>query len=158
MRIYTNKKKNRFVLRDFNDNTHGQIFLIGGVIIVLAILTFGVVSTSISDISETIDKSSFLMPEYSNIRKEFGVALKNKIEDNIIYFNDDPIEIETYINYYFHDTWLVFTVYEALHGNYFYAEYERLIYKGENPVGLVAKLSLSNGYDVISEEVSYYFL
>ena len=124
----------------------------GGVIITIAILGFGVVITSLSDVTETIDKESFLLDEYNNIRKEFGMVLKQNLEGAI---DNDYLSLEA-INFYFNDSMDILVFIESSHGIFFDAELVRLTYKGENINGLTARLTLSNEYDYISEEVDYY--
>jgi len=137
----------------FSDNKDGQIFLLGGVVITIAILVFGVVITSLSDVTESVNKESFLLDDYNNIRKEFGIILNNNIGEYIT-GADENINI---INFYFNDSRDVFVFIGATHGYYFNSEFIGLTYKGDDPDGLIARLTLSNDYDYICEEVSYTF-
>ncbi len=135
------------------DKDDAQIVLVGGIIITIAILSFGVIITSLSDVTETIDKESYLLYNYNNIRKEFGLVLKQNLQQNM---DNDYLDSDI-IGYYFNDSRDILVFAESSHGVFFDAELIRIVYKGENINGLEARLTLSNEYDYISEEVTYYF-
>ena len=94
--IFKNRKKNV----DFKNDDRGQLFIIGGVMITLAILSLAVISTNLPDVAIPHDETSYLKPEYDNIRQEFGIALQNTLGSKLKYVptNDDDDILHTYFN------------------------------------------------------------
>jgi len=138
----------------FVGDDRSQVLLLAGVAITIAIISFAMVSVSLSSIHMPIDKSSFIKSEFDNIRREFGVALIDKAEDGLKYpkniFND-------LFMLYFNDTRDVFIFVEVLHDNYFYAELVEITYTVDEPRGFIVLLTLFNEDEYISEEISYEF-
>jgi hypothetical protein len=138
--------KNSFCQR--ND---GQLLLLGGVMITVFIVALAVISISLSDINIPIDKKSFIKLDFDNARREFGVALQDRLEDKSSYINYEDI-----VSIYFNDTRDIFIFAEGLRGNCFDAVYLGISYKFDNsPDTILVGLSLSNKNDYIYEEVKY---
>jgi len=142
-------KKHRQFFRAYRNND-AQILLLGGIAMSVAILTLAMISVSLSSISTPIDKSTFIKSEYDNIRREFGVALQDRLDGKLDY-NEDLIRL------YFNDTKDTFVFFiESLHGNNFNAEYIGLTYTTDDVVdGMAVALTLSNGVECITEDVEY---
>ena len=72
-----------------------QLLLVAGIFLCVAIITLASVSVSLANIDISIDKTSFIKSEYDNVRKEFGVALKDKLAGKLQYSEE---LILTYFN------------------------------------------------------------
>jgi hypothetical protein len=141
-------KKRRLIKKD-----EAQLFLLGGVVMTIAIISLGIVSVSLSDIGKSIDTRSFILSDFQNVRKEFGIALKDNIQGLLNYDEDN---VKNMVESVFNDIRDIFIFTMGTHGLYFNAEYDDMTKTGGNLDGLIAHLSLSNGDEYISEEVRYY--
>jgi len=135
---------------DLIDQSDGQLLMVGGVAITIIILTLGVVSLSLVDITVPIEKKLYIKPEFDNVRKEFGVALEERLGD-LSKYSVDTIKL------HFNETLDSFVYVEALRGNYFNASYEGILYKNHVPSGLFVTLTLMNADERVNEEVAYVF-
>jgi hypothetical protein len=136
------------VLKMFSNDKRSQLLLSAGIIITLSIISLSLISVSLSKIVLPIDKSTFIKPEFDNIRKEFGTALQDRLYGKLQYSED-------LVHLYFNDTRDAFVFVEALHGYYFDAKYIKLTYNIDGPDGLIAMLTFSNGKEYICEQVEY---
>jgi len=140
-------------LRTLRSNKKGsddaQLLLIAGIILSVAIVTLASVSVSLSNADIAIDKTTFIKSEYDNLRREFGITLKDKIGNKLGYGED---VIRTYFNDT-RDTYVFFI--ESLNGNYFDAEYIGLSYNDNQVDGIICLLRIGNGKEYVSEEITY---
>ena len=138
-----------------NQLTHrgeeAQLLLLGGIAICLAIITLAMISVNLSSISSPIDKSLFIKPEYDNIRKEFGVALSERLNGKLDY-GENLIRL----NFNYTRDTFIFLI-ESLKGNSFDAKYAGLTYSPDGVDGIRVILTLSNSYEYVNEEVEYDF-
>ena len=142
-RILSNKRCRKYAKDD------AQLLLLAGIFLSVAIVTLASVMVSLSDIDISIDKTSFIKSEYDNVRKEFGVALRDRLSGKLNYGED-------LILVYFNDTRDTFIYFvESLHGNYFDAEYRGLTYTNDEPDGIICFLKLGNGNEYVSEMINY---
>lgn len=143
------KKKNRCLDR----RNSGQLLLLAGITISLAIIGLSMIAANLAEVNVYISKSSYVKSDYDNIRKEFGVALKDRLSGRI-WLGEDFVDF-AYV--YFNDTRDVFTFFvETLKGNCFNAEFLGLEYNIEQwPDGVIVRLMFSNGYEHISETIVY---
>lgn len=132
------------------DKDDAQLLLLAGIAISVSIIALASIAISLSSISTPIDKSTFIKSDYDNIRKEFGVALQERLEGKLDY-NENLIRL------YFNHTKDMFIFFvESIEGNTFDAEYQGLTYTTDQIAkGIGVKLSMGNGYDYITEVVEY---
>ena len=122
--------------------------MIAGIIITIGIITFGTISISLSNVSYPIDKRSFIKPEFDNIRREFGIYLKDSYGDISQHSNSS-------INLIFNYSKRIFTSIESLDGYYFNATLLDYYYKLDKIYGLKIRVSLVDDDEGVVEEVLY---
>ena len=143
------KANNHYKEKSLGDDA--QLLLIAGIFLSVAIVSLASVMVSLANIDISIDKTSFIKTEYDNVRKEFGTALRDKLEDKLGYGADLACV-------YFNDTRDTFVFYlESLKNNYFDAEFKYITYNNYQPNGICCYLRLGNGKEYISELVYYDF-
>jgi len=143
-------------LKKRNLNDKGQIFLIGGVMITLVIISLAVLSIQISQVTSSYTDKYYLKNEYENICEEFGIMLEDKLGGNLRYVSnpDDTIIVATFneINDYF-------SYASSIHGNSFHASYDVTNSNvSSSAARLRVQMSLSNEYDSIQNEIDYYII
>ena len=123
--------------------------LLAGVFLSVAIVTLSSVIVSLANADIAIDKTTFIKSDYDNVRKEFGMALKDKLAGKLSYGDDF---IETYFQD-IRDTFVFFI--ESLNGNYFDADYLEVTYTNDEPDGIKCYLRFGNGKEFVSEIIEY---
>lgn len=126
------------------------MLMIAGITITVGIIALGTISISLSTISFPIDKRSYIKPEFDNIRKEFGVFLKDSYGDISQYSFSS-------INLIFNHSKRIFTSVEALDGYYFNAMLLGYYYKLDKISGLEIRLCLIDDDESVVEDVLYDF-
>jgi hypothetical protein len=145
IRIFSNKKNKNY------KNEDAQLLLLAGIFLSVAIITLASITVSLANLDISIDKTSFIKTDYDNIRKEFGVALKDKLGGKLNYKDSEPLILT-----YFNDTRDIFVFFvESLNGNYFDAEYKGLTFTNDEPDGIICIIKFSNGNEYISEVINY---
>lgn len=142
-KILSNKRCRKYAKDD------AQLLLLAGIFLSVAIVTLASVTSSLANADISIDKTSFIKSEYDNVRKEFGIALKDALSGKLIYDED---LIQTYFDET-RDTFIFFV--ESLNGNYFDAEYKGLTYTNDEADGIICLLKLGNGKEYVSETIEY---
>jgi len=140
--------------RSLKKQNEGQLLLIAGITLSISIITLSSVAVNLSSISLPVEKSLTLKSEYDNIRKEFGIALKDNLKDKIGLGSSDEI-----IKAYFNDVRNTFVFYiESFYDVYFDAELDEDFLKYYNlPISEIrVTITLSNEDEYIKEVVSYY--
>ena len=146
------KLLNKFI--NVKNNNEAQLLTMGGILVSIIIISSAIITINLSNVSTPLDKNDFIKYEFDNVRKEFGVALQDKLENKIQYATRDN---DALVRYYFNDTSMVFAYTEFLRGNYFKAEYLGLTFDTEDRAdGIIARLVLGNDREYIIEEVEYY--
>ena len=148
--------KTRIFFKNKNFNDDGQIFLIGGVMITLVIISLAVLSIQISEVTSSYTDKYYLKNDYENICEEFGIMLEDKLGENLRYVSgpNDAIIVASFneINDYF-------SYASSLHGTSFHASYNAT---NSNVSSSAARLrvymSLSNEYDCVQGEIDYYII
>lgn len=138
-------------LRRLTSKDDAQLLLLAGIFLSVAIVSLASVMVSLANADVSIDKTSFIKSDYDNVRKEFGMALKDKISDKIDYKNPEPLIIVYFED--IRDTFVFFI--ESLNGNYFDAEYKGLTYTNGKVSGVICFIELGNGKEFVSEAVTY---
>ena len=143
-------------MQKISNNNQGQLFLLGGVILTVLIISLAVISTNVSDIYIRVDDTDYIKPDYDNIRKEFGLTLEEQLSDNLRYITESDDSLVTPIFNYVKD---IFIFAQSLHGNYFNAVYDSMTFTPDGSAnGITVTLTLDNGIEQISEEVTYHFV
>jgi len=142
-RILSNKRCRTYAKDD------AQLLLLAGIFLCVAIVALASVMSSLANVDISIDKTSFIKSDYDNVRKEFGVALKDRLGDKLNY---EDASILTYFNAT-RDIFVFFV--GTLNGNYFDAEYRGLTYTNDEPDGIICFLKLGNGNEYVSEVINY---
>jgi len=142
-RILSNKRCRTYAKDD------AQLLLLTGVFLCVAIVALASVMSSLANIDISIDKTSFIKSDYDNLRKEFGIALKDRLGGKLNYG-------ETLTLIYFNETRDIFAFFVGtLNGNYFDADYKGLTYTNNEPDGIICFLKLGNGNEYVSEVINY---
>jgi len=123
--------------------------LVAGIFLSVSIVALASVMVSLANADVSIDKTTFIKSDYDNVRKEFGMALKDKLKGKLD--NNDEF-IRTYFED-IRDTFVYFI--ESMNGNYFDAEYIDKTYSYGEPDGIVCIIKFSNGKEFVKEQVSY---
>ncbi|MCK4364743.1 MAG: hypothetical protein KAW45_01695 [Thermoplasmatales archaeon] len=132
-----------------NSKNDAQLLLLAGIFLSVSIVALSSVMVSLVNADVSIDETSFIKPDYDNVRKEFGMALKDKLEGKLDYSESSVIA-------YFNDTRDIFVFFiESLNGNYFNAEYLGLARVGDEIVGITCFLKLGNDNEFVSEIITY---
>ena len=123
-------------------------------IISISVIAFVTVTSNLStSVGIPIDKTTSLKPSYDNIRKEFGIALKYRLEDRLDYSRGTVVNL---VNLYFKEINEIFVFYiGTLKNNYFNAQFVDLIYNDGKIVGISALLTVGTDTEYIQEMVNY---
>ncbi len=130
------------------DDNKGQLLIIGGIIVTIFIVFSAVLTVNLSATHKPVDKTSFITPEYNNVREKFGYALNDRLSTELMGFDNVVFAI-------FNDTKAEFKYGELRHGYYFDAELVQIRSVDGKPEGLEVTLTLSNKKDSISDNVYY---
>lgn len=135
-------------------NKDAQLLLIAGITMSILIITLSTIAISLSDITITsFDKSSSIQPDFDNIRREFGLAMNQKLEGKLSYSKESIIGL---IETYFNETRETFAYFiESYHSNYFNAELQDIVFNNEGVAGIYVYLTMSNDKESIYETVCY---
>ena len=132
-----------------NSKNEAQLLLLAGIFISVSIVALSSVIVSLVDADVSIDETSYIKSDYDNVRKEFGMALKDKLGDS----DYSESSIITHFNNT-RDTFIFFI--ESLNGNYFNAEYLEPIYNDNNELtGIKCFIKLGNDKEFVSEILTY---
>ena len=137
-------------MRKNRSKDDAQLLAMGGILISIIVISSAVITINLSNSSIPLDKSDFIKTDFDNIRKEFGVALQDRLEEKMDYDEED-------IKKFFYDIALTFSFAESLRDNYFFAEYIEITNTvDDRPNGIKAKLTVGNKNEFITEVVQYY--
>lgn len=141
-------------LRSLKNEKKGQLLLLSGIIISAALIILASISSSLStNVTVPSDKFSSIKTDYENIRREFGISLRDKLYEKLDYSDQT---VEDIVSKNFNYIKEIFTFYvETLNGNSFSAENKGLIYNNQEAVSIEVLLHLSNDEESISERVVY---
>jgi hypothetical protein len=142
-----------FWYRPLCKENNAQLLLLGGIIISVILIASAAIAINLSNISIPLDKTSSIKTDYDNIRKEFGIALKDNVKDYLTEFDpDDALQLTQMYSEDIKDTFVFFI--ESYNDNYFDAEIGEEWKDGI--VGVITvKLTLSDSDEIIQEEVVY---
>ena len=145
---------NNKYIYDVKNRNDAQLLTMGGVLVSIIIISSAIITINLSNVITPLDKNDFIKHEFDNVRKEFGVALQDKLKNKIQYVTRDN---DALVSFYFNDISRSFAYIEFLRGNYFKAEYLGLTFDTEDRAdGVIACLTLDNTKERIIEEVEYY--
>jgi len=139
-----------FKLEQLSDryNEKAQLLVLTGVTICVLIITSYGAIVSMSSVNVPLDKSSFVKSEFDNVRTDFGLVLQDQLHGKM---NDLD-----FVRMCFNHTRDLFVFAEAQYNNYFNAEFIEITYTMDTPDGIVAVITLDNGFDVVTDEVYYH--
>lgn len=123
----------------------GQMLLIAGVLMVVMAVAISAISINLSNVGMqlSMEKTSSVLQEFRNVRKNFGLAL----DENI---NGENVQEG------FKATKDGFFELEMRHGNFFDASLEKRLYTYDGDLEyLLVNLTLSSGDAHIKEEIEY---
>ena len=158
MKIKFGKKlKQTSILKSYSNNrfrkNDAQLLLLGGIIITVILISSASIAISLSNVSIPLDKTSSIKGDYENIRKEFGIALKDNVGE---YLDDFEYEISKDLTVLFFEdikNSFIFFI-EIYNNNYFDAEILE-IWKDDTVGVLLVRLTLSDSDEKIQEDVVY---
>ena len=149
--------------RSIRKENNAQLLLLGGIIISVILIASASIAISLSNVSIPLDKTSSIKSDYDNIRKEFGIALKDNVKEYFMVFNASASSSLTKI--FFEDIKNTFTFFiETFNDNYFDAEIleelvgsgpDTTIWRGSVVGVMTVKMTLSDSDEIIQEEVVY---
>mgnify|MGYP006286726277 CR=1 FL=1 len=141
-------------IRSLKDKKNGQLLLLSGIIISIALIVLASISATLStNITVPSDKVSSLKTDYDNVRREFGILLRDRLCKKLEYSDST---VQSLVDNNFDYIKEVFTFYvETLNGNSFNAINKGLLYNNEEAVAIQVILHLSDGEESISELVIY---
>ena len=146
-RIHSNKRCRKHKKDD------AQLLLLTGIFLSVAIITLASITVSLVNVDISLDKTSFIKSDYDNIRKEFGIALRDRLSGKLNYEEKTLVPL---VLTYFNDTRDIFVFFvESLNGNDFYAEYIGLTSTNDEADGIICFLTLSDDNECISEVITY---
>jgi len=160
-KTYNNKnhssKIKRFCNKSISKEKNAQLLLLGGIIITVILITSASIAISLSNVSIPLDKTSSIKNNYDNIRKQFGIALKDNVKDYLEEFG--PQSSKTLVEQYFEDVKSTFSFFiETYNDNYFDATITDIWNDGsgiEIEGVLKIELTYSDNDEEIVEEVVY---
>ena len=126
------------------------MLILAGLTMAVSIIVLASITSNLASLSTPSDAAGFsLDSEHIEIRKKFGMALKECMDDDF----QNNINNNNWVKTKFDYTADTFTFIEMKHNFYFAA-----VYIGVNTAenGVVALLTLADGDECIQEEVDYY--
>jgi len=141
-------------MKKINKKNNAQLLLLGGIMISIILIASASIAISLSNISIPLDKTSSIKTDYDNIRKEFGIALKDNINQYLLTF--DSVNALKLTKIHFEDIKNTFVFFiENFNDNYFDAEIVNDDWKDDVTGVITVKLTLSDSDETIQEEVVY---